>query len=117
MVRLRQRIWEELGQEKGRMFVEAEAEVSGQQVVITEDGSTVEGNETRMEDDRREVEVVEERMESAASKATDKEVEKVRKVKRVSKERTVDEKEIKERERVREREREEEEREFRRNRA
>ena len=100
---MRQRIWEELGQAKGRMFVEAEAGGSGQQVVITEDDGTVEGNETRMEDDRREVEVVEERMESAASKATDKEVEKVRKVRRVSKERTVDEKEIKERERVRER--------------
>ena len=83
------------------MSAEVEAGVSGLQESFNKDDSIVEGDETRMEDDKREFKFVEGEMESTE---------------RVAKGKTVDEKKIKERERMKEREREEEEKEHRRNR-
>ena len=103
-VRLRQRIWEELGHSEGRTSAEAEAGGSGLQESFNEDDGVAEErevDETRMEDDKREVEFGEGEIESTEIKAMDEE----RKIKRVTKGKTMGEKKIKERERAKERER------------
>ena len=66
---------------------------------FNEDDVVIEGEESRMEDDKRDIGCMEGEMGSTEVKAMDEE----RKIKKVVKGRTVDEKKVKERERVKER--------------
>ena len=85
-VRLRQRIWEELGQSEDRRSAEGEAGGSGLQDSFNEDDVVVEGEESRMEEDKRDIGCSEEETGSTEVKVMDEE----RKIKKVVKGRTVD---------------------------